>query len=157
MGTALERVEREIAALQAEAVWNPDVDPGRLPAHVRLYVDGLEEIALEAAERVDMREADTSSSGDGSVGGRRSGALPPGSQRYRIVQHLAGLGLLSDEGQITDEISEATRIPLNSVSTRMSELLRDGWVAERGEYQSKTRYAASDRAKEKFAGGLSAV
>jgi hypothetical protein len=150
MGTAAERVEREISVLRAELLIGDD-DVTALPAPMRDYVEGLEALAGDVAERVDLRGADASSSGGGSVGSRRSDGLPPGSQRYRIAKHLCSLGLLSDEGESADEIAGNTGIPLNSVSTRMSELMRDGWVAESGENgRGKTRYAATSKAKQHF-------
>lgn len=123
-----------------------------LPQAALDYIDGLEELARDIAEQRERRSADAeASSSNRAVGNRRSDGLPPGSQRYRIVQHLSSLGLLSDEGQITDEIAIHTGIPLNSVSTRMSELVRDGWIEENGEGNGgKTRYRATDQARQHF-------
>lgn len=162
MGTAAERVEREIDVLVAESGYRPEADRNGADwalAAVADYKDGLESLVRDLADRIDRRVAGggRTSTVRGQQAAGKAGGLPPGSQRFRIVQHLSGLGLLSDEGQITDEIAGATGIPLNSVSTRMSELLRDGWIAESGEHQSKTRYAATDKAKGHFAPGLSAV
>ncbi len=125
-------------------------DQGELPAAVREYIDGLEELCRDTAERVDRRAADASSASSSTRAPAGRDTLPPGSQRYRIVQHLCSLGLLSDEGQTADEIHATIHIPLNSVSTRMSELIRFGWVTTPGEYQGKTRYAATDKAHAHF-------
>lgn len=152
MGTAAERVEREIAVLRAELGVGDD-DVAGLPENLRDYVEGVEALAGDVAEGVDRRSVDASSSGGGSVGSRRSDGLPPGSQRYRIAAHLCSLGLLSDEGETADQIHHATGIPLNSVSTRMSELLRAAWVVEAGTAPNgKTRYAATPKAKQHFQG-----
>ena len=53
------------------------------------------------------------------------------SQRRRIL--LSFFNVPYDQGQTAWEIHEAVGLPLNSVSTRMSELERGGWVVVKGD------------------------
>ena len=141
-----------MAILRQDVGYDADAFSDRMPPEALAYIDELEELVRDTAERRERRSADIeASSSNKAVGNRRRDGLPPGSQRFRIVEHLSNLGLLSDEGQITDEIAIHTGIPLNSVSTRMSELVRDGWIEENGAGAGgKTRYRATDQARQHF-------
>lgn len=52
------------------------------------------------------------------------------SQRHRIIELMATMWV--GKAWLAEEISDQTGIPLNSVSTRMSELVNGGWVGDAG-------------------------
>lgn len=79
-----------------------------------------------------------------------------GSQRARLLEVVVfhsdpAPGPRPKYGVTAEEAAKATGIRLNSASTRMSELLRGGWVAEQGERETEagekaTVYVATAKA-----------
>jgi hypothetical protein len=75
------------------------------------------------------------------------------SQRGRILRYLLDRQDLLVRSPHADQIADALDLPLSSVSTRMSELLRGGWVVEHTPTQGplgqpKMTYRASAKARE---------
>lgn len=145
-----------MGVLATDCGWVPDGD-GDLLAAARDYCGALEELAVELAEKLEQRGSAPASSGRRSTSPASGPVdqleLRRGTQRLHIVHHLAGLtDLLAPEGKTADEISSETGMPLNSISTRMSELVTGGWVKVCGERGGKSAYVATAKAVSYFQG-----
>jgi len=121
------------------------------------YKDALEELCVDLAEKLERRGPGAapaaSSSPAAAAGPVDQLELRRGTQRWRIVHHLAGLtDLFASEGKTAAELSSETGMPLNSISTRMSELITGGWVSVCGERNGKSSYLATSKAVSYFQG-----
>ncbi len=73
-----------------------------------------------------------------------------GSQRARLLEAIVGR---DPTGMTAEQASRATSIRLNSASTRMSELMRGGWIQESGETRRTSTgeraivYVATEKAR----------
>lgn len=85
--------------------------PAARPTHDQVPEDEPDESAQERRIRLEAAPAD-------------------GSQRHRILETL--LTVQVGKAWLAEEVAEQTGFPLNSVSTRMSELDTGGWVSSAG-------------------------
>jgi hypothetical protein len=162
MGKAVEKVEREMAVLKADCGWTPDGDGSLLEAAER-YIDALESLLVDTVERQENRPAPVADPYPGEVIGTATPKhrktdpaasrkadlqnLPVrDSQRWKVLRYLSSL----TSGKTASEIAEGTGIPLNSISTRMSELVQGGWAEVRGERHGKSVYVPAGRARQQF-------
>lgn len=82
-----------------------------------------------------------------------------GTQRYRAFASILATG---ERGATVSELIETTGLPHQTISTRVSELKRGGWVEPRGERTgdfgtAQTVHVATAKAREAFASQLEAA
>jgi hypothetical protein len=138
---AVERIEREMLIMAEDCGYDPQT-PLQSGQALQLYVEALESLLTTTAEQLQQcqtqRQRPEREMGDQPKTRKadqahvRETALRNaprrGSQRDLIVRQL----WRSAVPRTAEQLADSTGIPLNSVSTRMSELLVGGWVEERG-------------------------
>ena len=162
VGKAVEKVEREMEALKAECGWGAEGDGSLLEAATR-YIEALETLVVETVEEGEMRRGGGNGLSNGQVpvpeAPKHRSSDPQASkkadlqnvpvrnsQRWKVLRYLSSV----TSGKTASEIAEATGMPLNSISTRMSELVQGGWAVVNGEWMGKSVYVATGRARQQF-------
>lgn len=151
-----------MAVLKVDCGYDVEGDGSLLEA-ATAYIDALETLLVDTVERFENRGQEPeltpgqvpvptapkhrSSDPDASRKADLQNAPVRNSQRWKVLRYLAGL---TGTGQTASEIAGALGMPLNSISTRMSELVQGGWVAVVGERGGKSIYVASGRAQQQF-------
>jgi hypothetical protein len=90
----------------------------------------VESIGLQPAEHEHQAPKVRTSDPDPSREAALQNAPRRSSQRGRILELLCIIP--SGRGYLAEELSEQTGIPLNALSTRMSELVKGGWANTHG-------------------------